>query len=223
MRNGDSAHENKKSTLSARLVRPTRKKWAPLVGDDYADQIAQATLWRMLRLPCVLILLIPINVLRFSGTWTTNITVIASAGLVIAVGVGLPLVTSSQLRTIARRMTFNLESQGKMLSSMPDLRKSEEFQSWCADEGLTTEDITASGQGPRPQACIGSGPIRICAVTWWCAHRVRSQTTPGREPRGLNRNCHQILHQTPSWPLFLLARCIPLWICGSLWLIAGLI
>ncbi len=137
------------STLSARLVRSTMKEWAPLVGDDYSDQIARATLWRMLRLPCVLILLIPINVLRFFGTWAADITVIASAVLVIVAGVGLPLATRSQLRTIARRMTFNLEGQGKMLSSMPDLRKSEEFQSWCADEGLTTEDITASGQGPR--------------------------------------------------------------------------
>lgn len=138
-----------KSTLSVKVVRSTRKEWAPLVGDDYADQIAQATLWRMLRLPCVLILLIPINVLRFFGTWAADITVIASAGLVIVAGVGLPLVTRSQLQTISRRMAFNLENQGRTLSSMPELRRSEAFQSWCADEGLTAEDITASGQGPR--------------------------------------------------------------------------
>jgi small-conductance mechanosensitive channel len=126
------------------------KEWAPLAGDEYAGQIAQATLWRMLRVPCVLILLIPINVLGFLGTWAADITVITSAVLVVVAGVGLPLVTRSQLRAISRRMAFNLEREGRTLSSMPDLRKSDEFQSWCADEGFTAEDIKTSAPGPRP-------------------------------------------------------------------------
>ena len=112
---------------------------------NYAGQIAQATLWRMLRLPCVLVLLIPVNVLRFFETWAADITVIVSAFLIVVAGIGLPLVTRSQLRTVSRRMTLKLESDGRTVSSMPELRRPEEFRARRADEGLTAEDIRSGG------------------------------------------------------------------------------
>jgi hypothetical protein len=135
-----------RSAFDVAILRPTAKEWLPLVGPEYADQIAKSTLWRMLRLPVVLLALIPINVLRFVETVPWQIFDICLIVAVVVVGTAFPLVTRAKRRAIASQMASDLDRMGTKVASNPDLRAVESFLNWCEIEGVSADRIRDLGR-----------------------------------------------------------------------------
>ncbi|MCU1420470.1 MAG: hypothetical protein JWN36_121 [Microbacteriaceae bacterium] len=129
-----------------RVVRGVLAAWTPLAGPLYAARVARAWRWRILRLPIVLVLLVPINVLAFLRLPLLDLWVgLPLIAMTVAAGVGLYLATQRELSVVSQDIKRDLERAGTSLSSSPDLRSITSFADWCEREGVSAHVLARLG------------------------------------------------------------------------------
>ncbi|MES2170964.1 MAG: hypothetical protein V4479_09650 [Actinomycetota bacterium] len=123
------------------FLRATARQWLPLVGCRYANEIGIAWSGRMLRLPLVLVCLVPVNVFRFFGTMQADIVVVVFAVLAAFGAIALSLFTRIRVASIAREVAFELSDAGLLNDGAADLISADRFAAWCSSAHLTPEMV----------------------------------------------------------------------------------
>jgi hypothetical protein len=118
--------------------------WTPIVGDYFAIQIAKASFCRLIRLRIILLLLIPINILRFFDSWQATTVNAILILLFIFSAFGLPAISNSRLREVAKKMIEQLPIGVGSNSELPKLRQTPDFLAWCSMHNVPLDDVRAS-------------------------------------------------------------------------------
>lgn len=118
------------------LLRPTRREWAPLVGDYFAAKIANAFAWRLVRVPVLLGLAIVLNVMYVVLTARAGIAILVVAGVWVLLAIGMPIVWRSKLTAVGEEMTRALVAHGHRVSASPRLRSTDQYRMWMEEENL---------------------------------------------------------------------------------------
>jgi hypothetical protein len=121
-----------------------RKLWQPWVGPRFADEMATASMWRMVRIPFAVLLFVAGNVFGLMPSSAGRVVWVICLLLVFVVLFSFGFISSRLTDKVSGRLAKTLRHSGHQLINSPDLRTTAAFAAWCRSEELPVEDVLAA-------------------------------------------------------------------------------